>query len=78
MSETDPIKFHLDAVAGAQLAMLNAVRLLLVPYRGNQKAIAAFQEDLERDKANLLASQSSDFKIRAYEETMETLIEALS
>lgn len=65
---------HLDATAGAQLAMMVALKLLLTPYKGNQQAIAALQSELERNRSSLLASAASDYKIHAFDETAETLI----
>jgi hypothetical protein len=78
MSELESIKFHLDSVAGCQLAMQVSVSFLLAQHRGNQEAISALRQVGESTKANLLASQASDYKIHAFEEMMETLIEALS
>lgn len=78
MSEIERIKYHLDAVAGSQLAMQISVSFLLTRHRGNQEAISALRQVGESTKANLLASQASDYKIHAFEETLETLIESLS
>ena len=78
MSEIESIKYHLDAVAGAQLAMQISLSFLLAQHRGNQQVIDAIRESGESTKANLLASQASDYKIRAFEEVMETLIESLA
>lgn len=76
--ELNEIKKRLDAVSGAQIAMQNVVALLLMTYRGNPQIVSALQEALEFGKANLLASKSSDFKIDAFEETMKSVIAALS
>lgn len=69
---------HLDATAGAQLAMLPALKLLLTPYRGNAQAIAALESELEQMRAHLLASNASDYKIQSFEETAESLLSVLT
>jgi hypothetical protein len=76
--EIDEIKKQLDAVSGAQIAMQNVLALLSMTYRGNPQIVATLQEAMEFGKANLLASKSSDFKIDAFEETMKSVIAALS
>lgn len=69
---------HLDATAGAQLALVVAVKLLLTPYKGNSAAHAALQEELESMKADLLGSHASDYKIEAFEAMAESLLEVVS
>ena len=76
--EIEEIKKRLDAVSGAQIAMQNVLALLLVTYRGNPQIVSTLQQAMEFGKANLLASKSSDFKIDAFEETMKSVISALS
>ena len=78
MSEIERIKRHLDAVSGCQLATMISVSLLIRQHRGDQQVVAAIRQAGESTKANLLASQASDFKIQAFEETLGTLIESLS
>lgn len=78
MSELDAIKRHLDAVAGAQQAMMTALSLCLVAYRGSPQAVAALTTALEAAKANILSSSASDYKIAAFDEVAESLIESLS
>lgn len=63
--------------AGAQLAMLAAVKLLLTPYRGNTEAIAALESELERTRALLLASPAEERKVAAFDEAAESLIEVV-
>jgi hypothetical protein len=60
--------------AGAQLAMLVALKLLLTPYRGNAAAIEALEDELERMRADLLATASEERKVYAFDETAEALI----
>lgn len=63
--------------AGAQLAMLVAVKLLLSPYRGNVEAVSALEKELEQMRALLLASAAADRKILAFEETAESLLQVI-
>lgn len=63
--------------AGAQLALVVAVKLLLTAYRGNPSAAASLGDELERMRANLLATNSSDQKIHAFNETAEALLDTL-
>ena len=63
--------------AGAQLAMLAALQLLLTPYRGNAAAIAALETELERMRSLLLASPAEDRKLRAFEEAAESLLSVI-
>ena len=60
--------------AGAQLAMIVALKLLMTPYRGNAQAIASLEEGLEQMRANMLASHSSEQKLEAFNETAEALM----
>jgi uncharacterized protein (DUF1786 family) len=63
--------------AGAQLAMLVALKLLLTPYRGNQQAIETLRDELERMRAMLLASPAEERKLHAFDEAAESLIQAV-
>lgn len=63
--------------AGAQLAMLVAVQLLLSSYRGNADAVSALETGLEQMRALLLASAAADRKIFAFEETAESLLQVI-
>jgi tripartite-type tricarboxylate transporter receptor subunit TctC len=69
---------HLDHVAGAQIALMAAVQLLLTAYKGNQQATAALATELEERRADLLSSSASDQKIQAFEDMAESLLECLS
>lgn len=60
--------------AGAQLAMMAALKLLLTPYSGNEQARAALEAALETIRASLLASPSEDRKLQAFDEAAESLI----
>lgn len=63
--------------AGAQLAMMAAVKLLLTPYRGNAEAIAALESELEQMRALLLGSPAEEQKLTAFEVAAESLIETV-
>jgi hypothetical protein len=63
--------------AGAQLAMLVAVKLLLSSHRGNDAAIDALGSELERMRAMLLASPAEERKLQAFEATAESLMDAI-
>jgi hypothetical protein len=63
--------------AGAQLAILVAVKLLLSSHKGNSQAIAALESEMERMRADLLASRASDRKLEAFEVAAEALLEAV-
>jgi hypothetical protein len=63
--------------AGAQLAMIVALKLLLSPYRGNPEAIAALESELERMRASLLASPADERKLQAFDETAESLLQVV-
>lgn len=63
--------------AGAQLAMIVALKLLLSPYRGNPEAIAALESELERMRALLLASPAEERKLQAFDETAESLLQVV-
>lgn len=63
--------------AGAQLAMMVALKLLLSPYRGNEAAVAALESELERMRALLLASPAEERKVVAFDEAAESLIEVV-
>lgn len=63
--------------AGAQLAMIVALKLLLSPYRGNPEAIAALESELERMRASLLASPAEERKLQAFDETAESLLQVV-
>ena len=69
---------HLDATAGAQLAMMVALKLLLTQYKGNQQAIDALQSELELMRTELIYSNASDYKRNAFEEAAGTLIATIS
>lgn len=71
------LRYHLDATAGAQLAMFTALAAVLAPYKGNQLAIASLSSALEGQKAGLLASSASNYKIDAFDETAESLLAML-
>jgi len=63
--------------AGAQLALIVAVKLLLSAYRGNDGAASALSDELERMRADLLASGATDRKLEAFEETATSLLQVL-
>lgn len=60
--------------AGAQLAMLVALKLLLSAYSGNSEAKNALDNELERMRADLLGTASSERKLLAFNETAEALV----
>lgn len=63
--------------AGAQLAMMVALKILLYEYRGNAKVIASLESELERMRALLLASPAEERKLAAFDEAAESLIEVV-
>ena len=63
--------------AGAQLAMMVALKLILTNYRGNKLALDVLESELEHVRALLLASSSEDRKVKAFDETAENLLEVL-
>lgn len=76
--EIEALRDHLDAVAGAQLAMMTALSVTLTPYKKNPQALEALRHALEDIRAGLLASSASDRKIHHFDEVAETLLESLS
>ena len=72
MADHDP-----EDSAGAQLAMLVALKLLLTPYRGNSAAIGALESELEAMRAVLLGSSAEDRKLQGFEATAESLLEVI-
>lgn len=63
--------------AGAQLAMFVALKLLLTPYRGKAEAIKALEDELERVRADILASGSTDRKLDAFNIAAEGLMDVI-
>jgi len=63
--------------AGAQLAIIVAVKLLLSAHKGNPSATAALTDKLERMRSDLLASNSTEQKLHAFDETAEALLDVL-
>lgn len=63
--------------AGAQLAIIVAVKLLLSAHKGNASATAALTDELERMRSDLLASNSTEQKLHAFDETAEALLDVL-
>jgi len=63
--------------AEAQLALVVAVKLLLTTLRANPLASAAMADEMERMRANLLATNSTDQKLHAFDETAGALLNAL-
>jgi len=64
--------------AGAQLAMLVALKLLLSSHRGSADAKRALEEELERMRALLIGSSSADAKLLAFDETAASLLQVLN
>jgi len=64
--------------AGAQLALVVAVKLLLSQFRGNEQALVALESELEAMRALLLCSPAEDRKLKAFEETAKSLLAVLS
>jgi hypothetical protein len=60
--------------AGAQLALVVAVKLLLSQFRGNDVAVLALESELERMRALLLGSAAEDRKVNAFNEMAESLL----
>jgi len=63
--------------AGAQLAIIVAVKLLLSAHKGNPSATAALTDKLERMRSDLLASNSTEQQLHAFDETAEALLDVL-
>ena len=76
-TELEKTRHHLDATAGAQLAMMSAMALLLSPHKGNLATAHYLRDEKNRVHAALLGSSSTDYKIHAFEETMDSLIQAI-
>lgn len=72
------IEHHLDAVAGAQTAIIVALSFLFEAHKLDPQAIAAMTNGLERTRANLLSSLASDYKIEAFDSVAESLLTKLS
>ena len=77
-TDSERARYHLDAIAGAQLALMVAVKLLLSAHKGNSQAIAAMANELEDARSLLLGSPASEYQIAAFEAAAESLIEVLS
>ena len=76
--DLDRIRFHLDAVAGAQLAMMAAFGVLLARHKGDPQVLAAVRLAGEHLKCDLLNEKVSDYKIGAFDATLESLLESLA
>lgn len=77
MSDLESLKDQVEVIKGAQHALTYAVNMALMPYRGNAQAAEALAGALESAKASLLASNSSDRSIQAFEEIADTLVQSL-
>lgn len=77
MDQIEVLKHRMDAIAGTQQAMAVVLNLTLSPYRGNQQVAAAVEKAFEQQRSSLLASSSSDYMIRGFDEIAETLLEVL-
>jgi hypothetical protein len=75
--ELKAIRAHLDAVAGAQIAMSVVVRMLLGRYRGNKVARSALEFNLKLALADVLGTGSSDEKLRGFEQARDALLKAV-
>lgn len=63
--------------AGAQLAMLAALKYLLSAHRGNEAVAAGLEQTLEEMRAVLLASPAEERKITAFDSAAESLLHSL-
>ena len=63
--------------AGAQLALVVAVKLLLSAYKRQPKAIDLLTNELERMRADLLGTSSTDRKLGAFNDMAEALLDVL-
>lgn len=65
--------------ANSQLFELSeaAVKLLLSAYKTNSAAAMTMAEELERMRADLLASNSSERELHAFNETADALLDVL-
>lgn len=63
--------------AGAQLAMLVAVKLMLSQHQGNLAVLRALEGELERMRATMLGSSSSDRKLEAFDAAADALLEVV-
>ena len=63
--------------AGAQLAMMAVLQLLLSQYRGNASVLVALESALEEMRALLLSSPAEERKIESFEAAAESLIEVV-
>jgi hypothetical protein len=64
--------------AGAQLAILVSLQLVLSQYRGNQELLSALESELEHMRGLLLSSSASDRKLLAFDATAEALISSMT
>lgn len=67
-----------EATAGAQLAMIPVLKLLLTPYRGNAQAISALTNELEEVRALLLSTDTTEATLAAFESAAESFLEVVA
>lgn len=63
--------------AGAQLAIIVAVKLLLSQFKDHPGHAVILEGELERMGASILASGSTDRKLEAFQATAEALMAAI-
>jgi hypothetical protein len=78
MNDSKTFRDHLDTVAGVQLAQTLMLNFLLRQLRRSPESASAIQAAAERLKSSLLASNTSDSKIRAFDEAVLGYIELLT
>jgi hypothetical protein len=69
---------NLDRISGCQMAMVIPFQLMLLRLRNDAALQADFLLLAERAKANLLASQASEIRIQAFDETLAEMLQALT
>ena len=68
----------LDDSAGAQLALMAAVKLLLAPHRGDLDAIKGLRHELDLTRELLGSVPGTERKMLAFEATSEALMAVLA
>lgn len=73
----ETLRYYIDSVAGIQDAFSVVTAMLLAQYRGNAEAEQNLVRGLEHTRAILLGSKASEYKIEAFNQAAEALLESL-
>jgi ATP-dependent Clp protease adapter protein ClpS len=63
--------------AGAQLAIITAVKLLLSVHYGNLAVVSALEDEMARARVKLHASRPSERKLQGFDDAAAALLDAV-